>query len=312
MGQIDSSTSLITSAKGIFAGIRSVSEDYLQTVSYFRGVAPNLRLSAETGVGAPVEWDGGENFATTTVDTAFPSTLEYVGYALEVRIPKWRAQESRQLVANAAAKLASETKTLKRSIAELKFAGIFAGTSMPGAKPVCSTTHPTLTGTRSNLGTSALDATALAAAVAAFRSWKTYEGTRSDRSQAPKVLVVGLSLVETARALVMNAQVAPSATNAQTPTLSNIYNVTRVVYNFEMDATDWALVLEDEMGAMAEESMDDVTGRLVSPVVVWDRQPEEYTAGIDDHNGASWVAVSFAMAAGFGPVPENIYGSNVG
>ncbi len=311
MGQIDNSTSLSTALNAVFVGVRSVSEDHLATVSYFSGTAPNLRLAAETGIGAPVAWDGASDYEVTTVDTAFASTLEYSAYALEARVPVHRAQESSQIVMNMNAKLGSETAALRRSLIELKFAGIFSGTSMPGSKPVCSATHPTLVGTRSNYTTSALDATSLAAMVASFRNWKTYEGTRNDRSMAPKVLVVGLGLVETAKALVQNAQVASASTNAMTPTLANIYNITRVVYNFEMDSTDWAVVLEDEFAAMANES-GEVSGRLVSPVVAWDREAPYFDAGVDPHNGAPWVAVRFALATGFGPVPEHIYGSNVG
>lgn len=311
MGQIDNSTSLSTALNAVFVGARSVSEDHLKVVSRFVGTAPNLRLAAETGIGAPVAWDGASDYEVTTVDTAFASTLEYAAYALEARVPVHRAQESSQIVANMALKLGSETAALRKSLVELKIAGVFSGTSMPGSKPVCSATHPTLVGTRSNYGTSALDATSLAAAVGAFRNWKTYEGTRADRSMARKILMTGLSVYETAVALVQNAMVASASTNAITPTLANRYNIVDVVYNFEMDATDWILVLEDEFAAMAGES-GEVSGRLVSPIVMWDREAPYFDAGVDPHNGAPWVAVRFALATGFGPVPENIYGSNVG
>jgi len=305
--EIDTDTSLATAVTKYFDGVREVSQDHMPAISLHRDDVAALRVAADTGVGAPSEWDGAGTMPTKTVDISFALTLQYVEYALQVRIPKRRAHDSPYLIGAVNERLGSETAQTMRSLVQLTKAGVFTGTQMPGSKPACSASHPTVTGTRSNLLTSVLDRAALMAAFALLRNWQTYEGTTYDLSQAPKILEVGLSLVDTAMQL-LGAAIVPTAANPNTAqqTLGMAWNCTWI-YNHELDDDSWIVNVPSGV-ALEGDTSSVITG---IPVHLWLRDDAFYDAWIDPETKAVCSSVDWAQQTGIGPLPDRIVGSSV-
>lgn len=174
----------------------------------------------------PKEFNALKNFLVTVVNKRFDGSLM-------VRYDDI-ADDNVGLVPDQIAELAKRGARLKDQQVSLKLEAGLTETGYDGAT-FFSTTHA-LSGTnQSNRLSGALDATNLAAALAALRSFKNSEGQPFDAGQGTPILMVPPGLEFTARALVLS-----TVTTGGENVLAGAAEV--VVNPYLTDATRWYLL----------------------------------------------------------------------
>jgi len=152
----------------------------------------------------------------TAVQTATPTA-----YSAKYKFSEIEQRRNPELLLEAADKLITGCK---RTFESLVFSQLPLGISTTevttghdgAAKKIFSDTHGygTGAGEQSNLGTSALSATSLAAGRVALRKWKTQSGEPAELDRGPLVLVVPPELGDTARRLVGSPEYFQTTTNS--------------------------------------------------------------------------------------------------
>jgi hypothetical protein len=276
-------------------GAFQASTDWERVVEYRTDDVAALRLAPYAAVGRIPEWNGGDR-PQTAVKALSPKVIEYKKFALQVRIDKFDLRDLPSMAAEVAGRFGVAVPTTYALEAAEVFAAAFttATTSIDGLS-LCNTAHTTqIAGvTRSNRLASALDRTALMAAIRLFRIWRDVKGLSYDvvSQGGGFTLLVPPGLEEVSNEIVFS-QVSSSQNQIN---VAGGYNINVLVWPLLADDNDWFLVSNREI-----------------PVKFWERSSPDLIVNVtDDDSGELKMNLDFAIVATAGPQPDGIVGSSV-
>ena len=276
-----------------FEGLHSVSEAWANAYDYRRNDIADLRLSPISGVSQIPTWDGNSDLPTQTLEALTSQTVSYEAYGVQVRVNKYDAMDVPESTSVLPQRIGVATATTYAA----KAAGVLNNafgtetTSYDGLS-LCNASHTVKGGgTRSNRLTSALDSTAIMAAIALFRKWVDYQGLKMDIvAMGGFYLVVPPDLEEAA------GQALGSAVTSDQMQLNmaGSYGIDTIVWNQLTDTNNWFLV-----------------SKSMSPIVFWERSAPDLQIDIDEDSKAGKYSLDFAIAAKANAIPDGIVGAQV-
>lgn len=303
------------------SGLASVPDSWSLTVDRKTADAAALRLPGMTALGAIPEWNG-----TTDLSGSATSVDEYNTTGITLTAQQYGAQIaiSRLDLANVAESLSYASQKLGFAVANTyadlvytKWAGAFPGTGSINSgdgKAIFADDHPVSGGgTRSTKLTSALDSSALMAAVKLARNFKSFDGSPYDLTAGGFYLVVPPSLEEAAHQAIRssfvlsqpvekgtaNNQFQPPAAQGLNNVAGNFYNPVDIIVSPHFEShtaggNDWFIV-----------------SKVESPLVFWERLAPEIRVTQDEDTLKTKLTVDFAVACGGKADPALAIGSIV-
>jgi len=268
------------------------------------------KIGALMGIGAIPEHDGVATYPTITPDVAVAITMTYTGYALRVRMPKRRAEESaRSYGPWISYQLYREAWQTLTALAELDVLLGFTSAMYGGGPTLFSTTHPTLSsggvaGTRSNRITDPLDADGLWAMQAVMDAWTTHGGTL-DPVPSGGLLITGPGLRRDV-AEATGYQLAGSTGNAQQQVLGDAMG-----YSEHVIMHAWGAAEDNWIAGRPPAPRSGPDEPNSNPLRIWIReepiQPDEMGVRDADTGQVDWV-IEFAFGTATGPAPNHYFG----
>lgn len=293
MANFTTTNVLQTSVVSYMEGLRFVPSTWEQAYEVMNNDVPSLRIASFSGIGEMPVWAGDEDISTAVVSERGSKTLDYVQYALEVRIPKLNARDVPGLVEQAGRKLGIAVASTRATVAAAKLNNAFGSTTTADGQALASTAHTTRSGaTRSNKLTSAFDRTALFAAINLARNWVSYENLDYDIADLGWYLMYPASntTFEETVTEVLGSQYSSSEMQVNA---AQGRNITPISWHKLTDATHWHLMSKAEKA-----------------LVLWDRiQPEE-TMTVDTSSRLIKITADSAMVSQCKPQPEGIISSD--
>jgi len=280
-----------TIVERFFEGIYQVSEQWAQAYDYRTNDIADLRISPISGVSSIPKWNGGD-LPVQELEALTPQLVQYEKYGVQVRVDKYDAKDvpesttvlpQRIGVATAQAYAAKAAEVLNNAFTT-------ATTSVDGLA-LCSTTHTTKIGTRSNKLTTALDSAAIMAAIKMFRTWRDYQGMPRDFvNEGGFYLIIHPELEEAA-----GQALGSSVTSDQMQlNMAGSYGIDTIIWNQLTDETDWFLV-----------------SKSTSPIGFWERSAPDLQVQIDEDSKAGKYSLDFAISSFVSALPDGIVGSQV-
>jgi hypothetical protein len=291
---LDTSNVMQVTVSGRFwEGMILPRQDWTKVFKIHRDDEASLRIPALTGVGNIPTWNGTADLTTAAVDSTGATTMAYAARGLQVVIDKYDTKDVPGIVEMAATKLGVSVGATYSTLAWAILGNAFSSETVADTKALCATDHTTATTTRSNSGTSALDRTALEAAITAMRSWVNYQDQPYDLASYQLYLVVPNGLEFTAHQIVASMY---TSSQMQVSKLSSM-PIEVVVSPYLSDANDWFLIVDPVVEA---------------PLHLWERSAPDFVPRLADQDNLSTkLNVDFAIAVDSGPQPDGIYGSSV-
>lgn len=280
-----------TAVRSYFEGIARVPTPWTNFFAISRDDVAALRLAAMTGIDTTPTWDGSSDLTTQAVDSTGSKTLNYSTFGAQVRIGKYDVKDVPGIVQQAARKLGMSVAKRYDVTAATLLANAFTSATTADGQPLCDTAHTMTSGTRSNKLTTALDRTALVAAIKAARKWQNYQTQKTDMVVGRVYLVVTPDLEEAA----LQAVQSMYTSDQNQVNILRGFDITVVVWNELSDANDWFLVFPD----------------FANPLHLWERSAPDFMADVDQDNLATKLNVDFAIVASPDPQPDGIIGSSV-
>lgn len=293
MANFTTTNVLQTSVVSYMEGLRMVPNQWEQAYEVLNNDVPSLRIASFSGVGELPVWTGDEDISTAVVSERGSKTLDYVQYALEVRVPKLNARDVPGLVEQAARKLGIAVASTRGTVAAAKLNNAHGTTTTADGQALASTAHTTRSGaTRSNKLTTAFDRTALFAAIALARNWESYENLDYDIADLGWYLMWPTSNTTFEETVIEVLGSSYSSSEMQVNAAAG-RNITPIGWAKFTDSTQWALISKAE-----------------KPLVLWDRiQPEE-TMTVDTSSRLIKITADSAMVAQVRPQPEGFIGAD--
>ena len=282
-----------TVVERFFEGLHSVSEQWAQAFDFRRDDIADLRLSPISGVSQIPTWDGGSDLPVQGLEALTPQAVAYEAFGVQVRVNKYDAKDVPESTTTLPQRIGVATASTYAARAANVLNNAFgtATTSYDGLA-LCSTVHTVKGGgTRSNKLTSALDSTAIMAAIALFRNWADYQGLKMDVvAMGGFYLVIPPGLEEAA------GQALGSAVTSDQNQLNmaGSYGIDTIVWNHLTDVDNWFLV-----------------SKAMSPLIFWERSAPDLQIEIDEDSKAGKYSLDFAIASAVNAIPDGIVGAEV-
>lgn len=293
MALTTSNVKQITVAERFWEGMVRPRQDWTKVFKIHRNDESSIRIAALEGIGNIPTWNGSADLTTETIDSTGATTMTYAARGLQVLINKYDAKDVPGIVEMAATKLGVSVGATYSTLAWAILGNAFTSETVADSKALCATDHTTATTTRSNKGTSALDRTALEAAITAMRNWDNYQDQPYDLAGFQIYLVVPNGLEFTAHQIVASMYTSSQMQVSKLATMP----IEVVVSPYLTDANDWFLIVDPVVEA---------------PLHLWERSAPDFAVRlIDQDNLQTKLNVDFALAVDAGPQPDGIYGSSV-
>ena len=308
---LDTNSVKAIAVKSFFEGMLIPNDGVITDVLTYRDddVAA-LRVAALTGIPDIGAWSG--DLTPVNIDSTGANTLQYDAKGVSVEMSMYDIADIPNLVSMAARKLGVSVASTRAKLAFDLLAAAFTDT-VADDEAVCSENHTMTSGTRSNLGTSALDISAFNAAILAIRGWQNYQTQIFDWGDVPKALVVAPALEQTARQILGSPYQLTTVvtTTSGTPgygqsaaapsqgliNTAGLYNTRVVVNPYASDANDWLLVADPAFG---------------NPFQFWDRAKPDFHVIVQDQDSLKTkLRVTYASKAASGPQPDGVWGASV-
>ena len=288
--------------RSFFEGMLQADDSVITRVmTYHNEDVASLRLAALTGIPDPGTWASGADLTVATLDSTGANTMDYAAYGVSVEMNPFDIRDIPGLVEKAARKLGRSVTSKRANLAFTNIAAVFTDT-VADTKAVCASDHTMTSGTRSNVGSTALDISSFQAAITAIRGWKNYQTQVMDWADQPKFLIVPPALEQTARQILGSPFTLTTVTTSGAPSqglvnTSGLYNTTLVINPYASDANDWILCANPDFG---------------NPLNFWDRAQVKFEALVADQDSLKTkLRVTWASVAQSGPQPDGIWGAGV-
>lgn len=268
-------------------GIRMMDPSWRLPFNFRNEPVSQIRIASMHTAGLLPEWDGAEDYATDTVDSIGALTLTATNYATQIRVGKRDVLHVPGIVGQAARKLGVAVAASYGNQAAGVLNNAAGSTTVVSGQALSSTTHTQHDGgTRSNQGTTAIDAAAVMAGITSQRNWESYRSTPYDLVAGGYWLVIPPALEEAASQAIASAYTSA----ALQVNVAGSFNIDIVVWSQLTDANNWFLV-----------------SKVDSPLWLWEGSAPTPVITQDQDNGATKISVDFALASSAGPEPDGIF-----
>ena len=274
-------------------GLHSVSERWAQAFDYRTDNVSSLRLSPISGVGEIPVWDKASDLDQVGLEAPDPQSLDYEAFGVQVRVNKYDAMDVPESVTSLPQRIGIATASTYAAKAASVLANAFTTeTTSYDAVALVSDSHTVKGGgTRSNKLTSALDTTAIMAAIALFRNWVDYQGLKMDIVEMGGFYLIVPPGLEEAAGQALGSSVTSAAMQVN---MAGSYGIETIVWNQLSDTNNWFLV-----------------SKAMSPITFWERSAPDLKIDIDQDSKAGKYSLDFAIRAKAGATPDGIVGSLV-
>jgi hypothetical protein len=276
-----------------FEGLHSVSERWLSAYDYRTDDIASLRVSPISGVGEIPSWNGDADLDIVGVEALDPQAVDYAKFGVQVRVDKYSAMDVPEAVSSLPQRIGVATASTYAAKGAEVLANAFtsATTSYDGLALVSDSHTVKGGGTRSNKLTSALDSTAIMAAIAMFRKWVDYQGLKMDVVEMGGFYLVVPPDLENAAGQALGSEFTSAALQVN---MASSYGIETIVWNQLADTNNWFLV-----------------SKAMSPLIFWERSAPDLAISIDPDNKAGKYSLDFAIKSSAGPLPDGIVGALV-
>jgi hypothetical protein len=276
-----------------FEGLHSVSERWASAYDYRTDDVSSLRVSPITGVGQIPEWNGDADLDIVGVAALDAQSVDYETYGVQVRVNKYDAMDVPESTTALPQRIGIATaSTYAAKGAELLANAFTTATTSYDGLALVSASHTVATGgTRSNKLTSALDSTAIMAAIALFRKWLDYQGLPMDVAEMGGFYLIIPPDLETAAGQALGSEFTSAALQVN---MAGSYGIDTIVWNQLSDTNNWFLV-----------------SKAMSPLIFWERSAPDLNIEIDPDNKSGKYSLDFAIKASASAIPDGIVGSLV-
>ena len=288
-----------TATVAYFEGINLIQDDWRKFTNYWDNDAAALKVAALTGIDDINTWDGG---ATVLAEKSITSpatngmTISYAGYGVQVILDRYNLKDVSNLLSDSSRKLGA---AVSYKYAQLAFGLLAEGfsdatyTTVDG-KGLFDTTHTTAAGVnRSNHMTTALDRTALFAAITKMARFPNFQGQYTN-------------FADTGLTLIVSPENRESAVEIVGSRLSGSDMQMNAVLGMDIDVVSSPLVGSDDNDWFL------FTKRTFeSPLNLWNRSAPYFTVTEDQDNRRLKLGVDMAIGLGLGPQPDGCVGAKV-
>lgn len=278
-----------TVVEKFFEGLYTVSEQWAQIYDYRRSDIADLRISPMTGVSMIPNWNGGD-LPVQELEALTPTLIQYEKFGLQVRVDKYDAKDVPEATSSLPQRIGIATaQTYAAKAVEVLEGAFTTSTTSVDGLPLCAKNHATKTGIRSNKLDSALDSTAIMAAITMFRRWRDYQGMKRDVvAEGGFWLVIPPDLEEAAGQALGSAV---TSSNMQI-NMAGSYGIDTIVWNQLEDPEAWFLI-----------------SKASTPLIFWERSAPDLQVVIDEDSKAGKYSLDFAISSAVSPLPDGIIGS---
>ncbi len=296
----------------------SVNDDWRKIFDYREDDVSTLRLASLTGVGDVGKWNsgaGGTQAGSTTdinrvtVDSTGAKDLNFESYAVQVYLHKFDQMDIPGIAQMASRKLGQAVAHTYRSLAFGVLGDAFDASAMAMAdtKALCSATHTTASGTRSNVLSTALDRSSFLNAMKLGKKWTNYQGQYTNLFDGDVCLVVAPDQ-EAAALEFLNASYNRGAdTTVADATPGSEFGMQANAVRFMNGGAFVDLIVSPHLTA----NKWFVVSKQETPLRAWSRSAPLYTQHIDPDMRDNRLTVDFAVAFSAGPQSDGIVGADV-
>tara|TARA_R110002020_G_scaffold351287_1_gene564530 strand:- start:2801 stop:3685 length:885 start_codon:yes stop_codon:yes gene_type:complete len=275
----------------VFEGLAAVDDQWTKVFKIHQLDAAGLRIASMEGIGDLPTWDGTSSITTASVDAMGAKDISYVAKGISAHVGYLDERDIPNLVSDAARKIGVSVASTQASQAYTAMNQAFGSLTTADGKALYATDHTTTSGTRSNLGTSALSTTAVMAAVTSLNQWVNFQDQKFPQAMNGEklYLCVNPSLYATA---VQIAQSQFTDSNLQVNAARGL-NI-EVIQSPHLGALDWHLVVDPMVNG--------------GPFVAFDRMPLEVVTTRDQDTKTLKITATYAMGVSAHPDPTGAFG----
>lgn len=281
-----------TVVERFFEGLHSISEQWANGYDYRTNDIADLRISPITGVSSIPKWNGGD-LPVQELEALTPQLVQYEKYGVQVRVDKYDAKDVPESTTTLPQRIGVATaQAYAGKAAEVLNNAFTTATTSVDGLALISDSHTTKVGVRSNKLTSALDSSAIMAAIKMFRTWRDYQGMPRDFvTEGGFYLFIHPELEEAA-----GQALGSAVTSDQNQiNMAGSYGIETIIWNQLSDENSWFLV-----------------SKAASPIGFWERSAPDLQVQIDEDSKAGKYSLDFAISSFVSALPDGIVGSLVG
>lgn len=272
-------------------GLSAVDDQWTKVFRIHQLDAAGLRIASMEGIGDLQTWDGTSSITTASIDSMGAKDISYLAKAIQCTVPYLTERDVPGIVEDAARKIGVSVASTQASQAYTAMNQAFGSLTTADGKALYATDHTTTSGTRSNLGTSALSTTAVMAAVTALNQWVNFQDQKFPQAMNGEklYLCVNPSLYATA------TQIAQSQFTSDQLQVNAARGLNiEVIQSPHLGALDWHLVVDPSVNS--------------GPFVAFDRMPLEVVTTRDQDTKTLKITATYAMGVSAHPDPTGAFG----
>ena len=278
----------------VFEGLAAVDDQWTKVFKIHQRDAAGLRIASMEGIGDLQTWDGTSSITTANIDALGAKDVSYEAKSIQVLVPYFSELDVPGIVDDASRKIGVSVASTQAAQAYGAMNQAFGSLTTADGEALYSASHTTTSGTRSNLGTSALSQSSFMAAVQSMNEWVNYQDQKYPQAMNGErlYLCVPPALYQTA------VQIAQSQFTSDQLQL----NVARglnveVIQSPHLGASDWQVIVDPAING--------------GPFVAFDRAPLEVVTNRDQDTKTLKITATYAMGFSAHPDPTGAFGSDV-
>jgi hypothetical protein len=275
-------------------GLAAVDDQWSKVFRIYERDAAQLRIASMEGIGDLQTWDGTSSITTASMDSQGAKDVAYEAKAISCHVGYLDSKDIPNILDDAARKIGVSVASTKAGQAYTAMNNAFGSLTTADGKALYAADHPTASGTRSNVGTSALSQSSVIAGLASLNEWVNRLDQKYPQAMNGEriYLCVPPSLYQTA------VQIAQSQFTSDQLQLNAArgFNL-EVIQSPHLTGNEWHLVVDPAING--------------GPFVAFDRMPLEVVTTQDQDTKTIKITATYAMGVSAHPDPTGAFGGLV-
>jgi hypothetical protein len=275
-------------------GLSAVDDQWTKVFKIHQLDAAGLRIASMEGIGDLQTWDGTSSITTASIDSMGAKEISYLAKAIQCTVPYLVERDVPGIVEDAARKIGVSVASTQAGQAYTAMNNAFGSLTTADGKALYAADHTTTSGTRSNVGTSALSTAAVLAGAQALNEWVNYQDQKFPQAMNGEklYLCVPPSLYATA------TQIAQSQFTSDQLQVNAARGLNlEVIQSPHLTGNEWHLVVDPMING--------------GPFVAFDRMPLEVVTTRDQDTKTLKITATYAMGVSAHPDPTGAFGGLV-
>jgi len=275
-------------------GLAAVDDQWTKVFKIHQLDAAGLRIASMEGIGDLQTWDGTSSITTASIDSMGAKDISYLAKAIQATVPYLTELDVPGVVEDAARKIGVSVASTQAGQAYTAMNSAFGSLTTADGKALYAADHTTTSGTRSNVGTSALSTAAVLAGAQALNEWVNYQDQKFPQAMNGEklYLCVPPSLYATA------TQIAQSQFTSDQLQVNAARGLNlEVIQSPHLTGNEWHLVVDPMING--------------GPFVAFDRMPLEVVTTRDQDTKTLKITATYAMGVSAHPDPTGAFGGLV-